>query len=321
MRMKLYFLPLMGMVCGGMQAQVIIQENFENLAIGNLDSQLGISTEGGVSYDYQVSTSVSGKDIHILSGATGGDDSNRLALFPPISDSWNTRNQGNILQVTFDIFTQTSPNSQTYGGVTLQEIDGSQKIEGISILYSADSRNLKVRYFDGTDVVEEIITDAGGQPVVLPENRWVKLGFAYDTNTSTVVVKGAGFSKTIQGVEVFIDEIGFIVRPYHSANTSSALYRFDNLKVEAVAVENILSTREEAVSDVLLEVFPNPSTGYVKISSPEKIEKVSMYDMAGKKMEVSIENDTIDIHSFPSGGYFLVVQTASKQYTKRILKK
>lgn len=319
---KVWFLSLLGIGWANVQAQVILQENFDAFIVGNLAPQMGISTLGGASSDYQVSNGINGRDVTIISGNTGQEDSNRLVVFPSISNAWDTRSQGNILQVTFDVFTQVTPNSKTYGGLVIHEIDGSERLECISLLYNADSRNLKIRYLNSNDEVqEEVVTAFNGQSVVLPENTWVRVGFAYDTDNASVTIKGPGFDKTFYDVQGFIDEVGLLVKPYDVSNTIAGLYRFDNIKVEVVEVENILSTGENTILENKFEVSPNPATEYIKLNLPEKIQKAFVYDISGRGVECAVETDNrISVKSLLSGIYFLIVETEKGRYTKKIIK-
>jgi hypothetical protein len=63
------------------------------------------------------------------------------------------------------------------------------------------------------------------------------------------------------------------------------------------------------------KVYPNPFQGILTISSPEGLEKVRIYDMAGR--EVSSESTgramvySMDLNTLPAGMYLLYINDST----------
>lgn len=69
--------------------------------------------------------------------------------------------------------------------------------------------------------------------------------------------------------------------------------------------------------------YPNPTTGFVNIEMPERIEVLNaqLFDMLGNEIEAPYATNRIDISAQANGLYFLVMQTSQGMLRKRIIKK
>ena len=95
---------------------------------------------------------------------------------------------------------------------------------------------------------------------------------------------------------------------------------------EVVIVSGINYTSE----DINLNVYPNPTSDYIFISSTLSENNdvyISVFDLNGKavrnieKKAVNTLNEKIDINKLPSGVYSVVVKVENQFYTKKIVKK
>lgn len=80
------------------------------------------------------------------------------------------------------------------------------------------------------------------------------------------------------------------------------------------------------INDVLLSqvsVFPNPATDVVNVRVPNnvQVESVSVYDLLGKKANVSVSNGQVNIAELATGVYLLDVKTSVGTLTEKIIKK
>lgn len=75
----------------------------------------------------------------------------------------------------------------------------------------------------------------------------------------------------------------------------------------------------ELQSPIFVSVYPNPTMGILTLSSDSKIERASIKNTSGQEILVTTEK-TINLTSFPSGVYFLNVQTDQGTVVKKILK-
>lgn len=70
-----------------------------------------------------------------------------------------------------------------------------------------------------------------------------------------------------------------------------------------------------------LRIFPNPVRDILNISTPGKINEIEMYDISGKKVDVAVRNNQVDVKNIPSGSYVIRITTdtgvATKQFIKR----
>lgn len=108
-------------------------------------------------------------------------------------------------------------------------------------------------------------------------------------------------------------DIQVVFRHYNC--TDLLVLMIDNVKV---IDEDIL-----AVSDLNknnLQVYPNPTSDFVKINGVENIQKIRIFDMNGK-MVLENQASEADIRKLPVGQYILNVHTKSEILSKKIIKK
>ncbi|MDQ7916451.1 T9SS type A sorting domain-containing protein [Mesonia sp. MT50] len=89
------------------------------------------------------------------------------------------------------------------------------------------------------------------------------------------------------------------------------VYRFDP---DGLAVNN---NQQIAVS-----VYPNPTQDVIHLQNAYQEEfSASLYDVLGNKLEISIQNEQMDLTSLASGTYFLTIQSKTKSKTIKMIKK
>jgi hypothetical protein len=91
-------------------------------------------------------------------------------------------------------------------------------------------------------------------------------------------------------------------------------------------------TREGVVTAVIetdnyssLQVYPNPTTGELKVENEElRVKKIEISDLMGRTIKVSPcvcpTKITIDISHLPVGMYFVRIQTETGTITRKIVK-
>lgn len=100
-----------------------------------------------------------------------------------------------------------------------------------------------------------------------------------------------------------------------------------------MAVENIevitfgdtdITAIEESEADVKgIEIIYIASAGEVKVTSPEVINQVQLYNMQGVLMQYQTPNTevaTLDVSNYPSGIYVVAVQSNGEIETEKFLK-
>jgi hypothetical protein len=67
-------------------------------------------------------------------------------------------------------------------------------------------------------------------------------------------------------------------------------------------------------------IYPNPTSGLLKINSEETILNIELIDVTGSKSNLMLNNNTIDISNLSSGIYMLNIQTKSGIYSHKLVK-
>ena len=80
-----------------------------------------------------------------------------------------------------------------------------------------------------------------------------------------------------------------------------------------------LSADEFSLAEV--SIFPNPASEFINldISSNINIKNVELFDALGKRSEVSIDDNKIDVSNKASGLYFLSIETNEGSLSKKVI--
>lgn len=70
-----------------------------------------------------------------------------------------------------------------------------------------------------------------------------------------------------------------------------------------------------------INIFPNPVSDFLTIKSSTKVENVSIYDVSGKKINVNLNDNKVDVKNLPSGSYIINIETKEGKTTKKFIKK
>ena len=87
-------------------------------------------------------------------------------------------------------------------------------------------------------------------------------------------------------------------------------------------IDDILSTPDSLTLEDSIRLFPNPSSGLIRIESNNNIalQEVLLYDSLGTNLDVRFKNDSIDIEYLGTGIYILVLKTSDGIITRKIVK-
>jgi len=130
-----------------------------------------------------------------------------------------------------------------------------------------------------------------------------------------VVTDNVGeFTTTTFDFTASTDSIVIYVRAL-LANDGDTEVFFDNLSL----VENTnVSVEDELASQ--FKVFPNPANNIVQISSDLEINKVVMYDMLGKEVMTTVNDNYLDVSALINGTYLMKITSGESIITKKIVK-
>ena len=97
-------------------------------------------------------------------------------------------------------------------------------------------------------------------------------------------------------------------------------FGFTNHYVMSVTGEEALGS-DTNLSEVI-NVYPNPATDVLNIAVPSSIDvkSVSLFDVLGKKSNVSLVNGQVDISQLAVGLYLLNVETTNGTLTQKVIK-
>ncbi|PQA91939.1 hypothetical protein B0A69_16080 [Chryseobacterium shigense] len=166
--------------------------------------------------------------------------------------------------------------------------------------------NVKVlKSFSGTSVMEA--TSGTWQP-----NLWYRL---------TVIGTSADVKYYLNGILIYsgtaAESMGMNQLRFVHDNADGTAY-IDNLKVYS---EALLSASDIALDKKKFAIYPNPASDFITISSPDKIKSIGMYDSAGKKVQIKLENNKVDIVQLPAGVYLVNIKTENRNYSEKFIKK
>lgn len=306
----LFAITILGV--GLFSSQVLDQINFENFSVGTIVGQGGYQNYNGTSSDFQVFSSTD-KDLKII----GSNASSSKFLWKDGLDAlWTSRDAGkNIIQIEYDFYTGGTSSSENAMGIELYDADYNY-LAGLSMI-----QNTKKFYGIYTVDGGASLFNLGSSTVVLPANKWVRVGFAYNTTNGEVSVKGPNIDGVIVGdVSGEPFEYDFAVQLFSDTNMSSSENLFDNVVVSAVSTANLLAV-DEFNKKVSVDVYPNPASDYININTKEKIKSVYLYNASGIRVGKYSDSKSIDIKSLPKGTYLVNINTEKGNITKKIIKK
>ncbi len=80
------------------------------------------------------------------------------------------------------------------------------------------------------------------------------------------------------------------------------------------------SLATDHVSKVDLQIYPKPATDFVSLKSTDKVTNVEVYDLSGKRIELPLLNNQLDVRSLAKGVYVLKITTDKASYQKKLVK-
>ncbi|MDF2552507.1 MAG: hypothetical protein K0R77_1782 [Chryseobacterium sp.] len=70
-----------------------------------------------------------------------------------------------------------------------------------------------------------------------------------------------------------------------------------------------------------IEIYPNPTSDILHIKTDSKINVVSVSDITGRKVNVKLDGDKVDVRALPAGTYLINVETKDGISTEKFIKK
>ncbi len=145
---------------------------------------------------------------------------------------------------------------------------------------------------------------------------------AHATDYMNVYLTSQGAFQSIN-----IDEIGKITFPSEdevSITISGVVtpMAINDIEVITFGDTDITAIEESEVEVAEVEIIYIASVGEVKVTSPEVINHVQLYNMQGVLMQYQTPNTevvTLNVRNYPSGIYIVAVQSNGEIETKKII--
>jgi len=229
---------------------------------------------------------------------------------------------GTILTNLVASFT-LSAGATAYIGGTLQQ-------SGVTVNDFTNPVTYTVTAEDGTAQVWTVtVTEA---PFLSPENDITAFSFA--NQVGTAVIDATAHTVTTEIAYGHASELTALVPTIEvSANAtinplSGVARDFTNPVTYTVTAENgetqdwtvnvSIETSVPTTDNSQLLIYPNPTSGWLKIETTEIIEKVTISDLSGRIM-LTTDQSEIDLSQIANGSYLISIETHETVYTNKIL--
>lgn len=334
-------------------AQVLVQETFNDYTVGNLSTNMtGLEPGQG---DYYFASSNGAAPTTTTNSAlnnaqivpegnaslglqfTGpnGDKGSRYVWQGGFADMWDMRTTGNnIIELEMDINpgAGTTTSRNTYGAYIF---NGDGNVLAGFFVRAATRELFLVAYSTptGQPVGNYNYSLAAAPGIQMPADTFSRIGVSYNVTTGQIRIKApgiaaAGLTLTGSAVGTTPDEVDLISFSGHTTaapNTTASTMVLDNLKVKAAATDSLLGV--EGVKEVaMFSVFPNPSKNNVNITSSNNasINAVEMYDINGRTVKsVKLDNVSdaqLNISDLAQGVYTLKISSENGSSVKKVIK-
>jgi len=328
-----------------MISQVLVNENFDQYVTGNLGTDVTGNTAGqngwytyyGANADYQIANidATHGKTLTIASynsysSVTNTTLNTRLAAQ---ETSVVATASNNILRGKFDLYTGPSTGTGTIQ-MRVLGVNGTTSTAIGGFIYNVATKEIRGLglFTDQTTLTPGVfsIGFAAAPGVLLTANTWATLEFRYNKTTGAFTwfwPTGSGSiaadTSTLALIPGLVGQDLYLFNVTAAGNTVSKTAGFDNVTVEftnnAALSTNDLSSYVRATPAVKL--FPNPTSDILNIMSDSKIINVSVSDFSGKKLNVRMMDNKIDVSALPAGNYLINIETKDGISVEKFIKK
>lgn len=129
------------------------------------------------------------------------------------------------------------------------------------------------------------------------------------------------YSFTVSGVGSTAIPIKFGFR-YFVTNGGTTGANSDIIGIDTFSVNRpSLGVADSAAKASSISLYPNPAVDFVSIKSESAISKVEVYDISGKKIQVNLDGNKMDVRNLNSGTYIINIETKAGKTTEKFIKK
>lgn len=143
-------------------------------------------------------------------------------------------------------------------------------------------------------------------------------------NLSAAIIKTVKSNTNPGAVSAVVNANDELVLSRQGSGTAEIVLSFNS---NGKIVEKILSVTGSTqvlgtaeTKKVSFSIYPNPATDILNIHTSEKMIEVSLFDMSGRKIEVSYNNGQVSINTLPKGIYIVRARTEKAVYQQKLIK-
>ncbi len=257
-------------------------------------------------------------------GDMNNDGKNDLVLQAPaffkLYTYLNTNTGINPIPIVFDT------GQLLFNGLAVGDVNNDGKKD--VVLSRGPNNTSKIRILHQTSS-PNLYTDQGEIPAYeLPEA--IKIGDLNNDGKNEIVTVHGGWVKlstytqnslgNYSSYEMFdlpyassYDEDGLAIGDINNDGKKDVVIANYNRGIDILYnISNIILNTSETVLDSELILYPNPCSDFLKIKYKEKIEKIEIFDMAGKiLLSKTLEKEMIDIRNLIPGKYIIRITNKS----------
>jgi hypothetical protein len=317
---------------------LLMEDNFEDLTIGNIGTDLTGSILGqgnyltyipsaGANSDFQIITDpdpAHGKVLQIIGSPTAGNA--RFLWKDGLGDLWAARTQGNdILELEFEIFTGPATTSLNTSRITVYDQSSPTRSVLVGISLAQSTKIISgIAYFNNAGNIGNYSFPLAVPQAILPADTWVKIGMSFDYTTGRVSWRSTGyFDGYVMGAGALINpvEIDFVAATA-TGNALAAVAKFDNFTSRASSDDTLSNSVD--LSQNIFSVYPNPASNVVNIENTGSIDAVNIIDINGRVVKKQIfageTNIQLDVSELASGIYIMNIISEGNVTAKKIVK-
>ncbi len=341
MKLKLLYTTTAILIANFVTAQVLYSENFDNLTVGDLSTDLSGNTPG--QGGWYVSIQYPGGQAKIISEPNRGNvlatglstysASNVQLTQRGLDVLWNNRTPGNdILLVEYDLYIARNLDAGLHSSLKLigNNFDLFRSLSAVRYFPSqnTDINTLEAMYVDpplepmfplglgGSNVYEDFQYDT-----------WISIQICMDYTTGYIYLYIPSFQILSYGSFSHNESLAALrLLTGMTPNNPQAANKFDNIRISALKTLPSYLGVDDFISSKF-NIFPNPVTDIVTISNAENIaiEEIVVYDINGriiKSKDGKKANEIqLNIEDLASGTYMLHIKTNEGVAAKKIVKK
>ncbi len=331
-------------------ASVAGQANYVTLSTNVDDPAMpaGSTTTNAANSNYQIVANGFGSTQGLQITSPNGNQGFRLITKNPFPTPWASRTPGNnVVEMELQINTGAATSSESTASFFIFGDRPGTFPAGIIVGFDF---NYNTKILRGLGTLNRTVVTPPATPgpvtfnfglaaapgLVLPNDSWVTIAAAYDVSTGilTWATDANGGTRGQRGVVAtstnllvpnmtpvrFQIEMGSL-----STNTTATTALIDNIEVQAVTMEGLLSTPDAQNSAASLSLYPNPVSNQFTIASnnQDALSNVNIFDMSGKMVfsqKVNTSEYQHDASGLKSGIYLVeaTTQSGAKQSMKLV---